>query len=38
MANKRKSIIRFLENQLNNAISVVDTVVIPVETIHFVDK
>lgn len=34
----KKSIVNFLENQLNNAITVVDTVVLPVETIHVVDK
>lgn len=38
MTTKRKSIVSFLENQLNNAITVVDTVIIPVETIHVFDK
>lgn len=38
MTTKRKSIVSFLENQLNNMITVVDKVVILVETINFVDK
>lgn len=38
MTTKRISIVSFLENQFNNAITVVDIVVISGETIYFVDK